>query len=154
MRWYYKVWTRLPEVYNGLFGRGVIGMSAAGHARFACLPPLLADDLASSLAFAPGERLIVEDAQAVVHPPRTFGDLLRRRIRIAGGVAQIEQTEGAPPSTARTRPSDLVSIVTREPRMAPGVLLFLAVAVIARLRSRHATRKQDLTWLRDESSRQ
>src|SRR6266704_2115555 len=33
VRWYYDVWMRLPEVRDGLFGRGVIGMSEAGHAR-------------------------------------------------------------------------------------------------------------------------
>ena len=154
VRWYYEVWTQLPEVRNGLFGRGAIGMTAAGHTRIACLPPLLADDLVSSLAFSPGERLIVEDAQTVVHTPRTFGDLLRRRVRIASGVAQVEWTDGAPPSTARTRPSDLMSMVAQEPRMAPRVILFLAVAIIARAQSRYVARRQDFTWLRDESSRQ
>jgi glycosyltransferase involved in cell wall biosynthesis len=154
VRWYYEVWTRLPEVRGGLFGRGVIGMNAAGHARVEGLPPLLADDLAASLAFAPGERIIVKDAQSLVHAPRTFGDLLRRRVRVATGVAQIERTEGAPPSTAKTRPSDLLSISAREPRMAPRVLLFLAVGIIARFQSRRATRKDNFLWLRDESSRQ
>jgi glycosyltransferase involved in cell wall biosynthesis len=154
VRWYYDVWTRLPEVRNGLFGRGVIGLSATGHARIATLPPLLADDLAASLAFDTGERLIVADASALVHPPRTLGDLLRRRVRADTGVAQVERTPGAPPSTARTRPSDLVSIITAQPRMAPRVAVFLAVAIIARARSRRATRKRDFsTWLRDESSR-
>ena len=154
VRWYYDVWERLPEVRNGLFGRGVIGVDAAGHARVANLPPLLADDLAASLAFSPDERLIVAEARAVVHVPRTLGDLLRRRVRAETGVAQVEQTEGAPPSTARTRPSDLVSIVVQEPRMAPRVFLFLIVAVIARSGNRRAMRKGDFTWLRDESSRQ
>jgi glycosyltransferase involved in cell wall biosynthesis len=155
VRWYYDIWARLPEVRNGLFGRGVIGMTEAGHARLASLPPLLADDLATSLAFAPDERLIVDEAQAVVHTPRTFGDLLRRRIRADSGVTQVEHTEGAPPSTARTRPSDLTSIISREPRMAPRVVVFLAVALIARAQSRRATRKNGYsTWLRDESSRQ
>jgi glycosyltransferase involved in cell wall biosynthesis len=152
--WYYDVWTRLPEVRKGLFGRGVIGISAAGYARVAELPPLLADDLALSLAFAPDERLIVNEARAVVHPPQNLGDLLRRRVRAETGVSQIERTRGAPPSSARTRPSDLMSIVAREPRMAPRVIVFLAVAVIARFRSRRATGKHDYsTWLRDESSR-
>ncbi len=154
VRWYYEVWVRLPEVRNGLFGRGVIGLSAAGHARVAGLPPVLADDLAASLAFAPEERLIVENARAMVHVPRTLSDLLRRRVRAETGVAQVERTEGAPPSTARTRPSDLVSIIAREPRMAPLVFFFLAVAIIARSRSRRAMRRRDFTWLRDESSRQ
>ena len=154
MRWYYDVWVRLPEVRSGLFGRGVIGVNAAGHARIADLPPLLADDLAASLAFAPEERLIVDEARAVVHVPRTIGDLLRRRVRAESGVTQVEQTEGAPRSTARTRPSDLLSIVAQEPWMAPRVFFFLAVAVIARSRSRRTMKKRDFTWLRDESSRQ
>ena len=98
-------------------------MNVAGHARIVGLPPLLADDLAASLAFTPDERLIVEEARAVVHVPRTIGDLLRRRVRAETGVTQVEQTEGAPASTARTQPSDLVSIITREPRMVPRILL-------------------------------
>ena len=58
VRWYYDVWARLPRC-AGLFGRGVIGLSEAGHARVASLPPLLADDLAASLVFGPDERVIV-----------------------------------------------------------------------------------------------
>ena len=63
VRWYYDVWLRLPEVRSGLFGRGVIGLSEAGHARVARLPPLLADDLAASLVFGPDERVIVPGAR-------------------------------------------------------------------------------------------
>ena len=85
VRWYYDVWARLPEVRSGLFGRGVIGVSEKGHERLASLPPLLADDLAASLVFAPDERVIVPGARVVVHPPRTAGDLLRRRVRATMG---------------------------------------------------------------------
>ena len=94
VRWYYDVWARLPEVRSGLFGRGVIALSEAGHARVASLPPLLADDLAASLVFGPDERVIVPGARVVVHVPRTAGDLLRRRVRAAMGVNQVEQAEG------------------------------------------------------------
>lgn len=154
VRWHYEVWTRLPEVRRGLFGRGVVAVSEVGYARIASLPPVFADDLAASLAFTPAERTIVTGAQVVVHPPRTFPDLLRVRIRAATGVAQVERTEGAPPSTARTRPADLLSIIRDSPRMAPQVVLFLAVAMLARLRARRTVRSADYsTWLRDESSR-
>lgn len=155
VRWYYQVWARLPEVQHGLFGRGVIAVSAAGYARIASLPPVLADDLAVSLLFSPAERAVVPGAQVIVHPPRTFADLLRRRVRATEGVAQIEQTAAAPDSNARTRPSDLLALACREPRLAPGVVLFLGVAVAARLRARRSVRRRDYsTWLRDESSRQ
>jgi hypothetical protein len=165
VRWYYDVWTRLPEVRQGLFGRGVIGVSELGHQRIAELPPVLADDLAASLAFAPAERIIVPAASVVVHPPRTFGDLMRRRVRAAVSVAQIEaaqdeavQVENGQPSqngAGRTSMSDLMAIARENAGMPPRVMLFLAIAVLARLRARRAVRRGDFsTWLRDESSRQ
>jgi Glycosyl transferase family 2 len=154
VRWYYDVWTLLPEVRRGLFGRGVIALGKPGQERLTSLPPLLADDLAASLSFAPHERSIVPGARVVLHMPRTFADLLRRRVRAAEGVAQIERAEQAPGSTARTRIPDLLAIVRREPRMAPQVALFLLVAVLARIRaSRTIARGDYSTWLRDESSR-
>ncbi|MCZ9337687.1 glycosyltransferase family 2 protein, partial [Streptomyces sp. TRM76130] len=81
VRAYYRVWQRLPAVREGLFGRGVIAVSEAGHARIAALPPLMADDLAASLAFTPRERLVVGAAEVVIRPPRTWADLIRRRVR-------------------------------------------------------------------------
>jgi exopolysaccharide biosynthesis WecB/TagA/CpsF family protein len=154
VRWHYDVWTRLPEVRRGLFGRGVVAVSEAGYARIADLPPVLADDLAASLSFSPDERVIAVHAQVVIHPPLAFTDLMRVRIRAAMGVAQVETTNGAPASTARTRPRDLLAIVRRRPRLAPKVSLFLAVALLARLGARRAVRKGNYSeWLRDESSR-
>ncbi|WP_207945063.1 glycosyltransferase [Actinomadura rubrisoli] len=153
VRSYYRVWTRLPEVRRGLFGRGVVGVTRDGHARLAALPGVIADDLASSLAFRAEERAIVDTARVVVHPPRTFGDLLRRRERAAAGVEQLEQAElDQPGGSARTSPSDLAGMVRRDPRLAPHVAVFMAVALIAR--SRQARRRGAPTaWQRDESSR-
>ncbi len=154
VRWYYEVWTRLPEVRRGLFGRGVIAVGEAGHARIISLPPLLADDLAASLAFTAAERVVVPRARVVVHPPRTLADLLRRRIRATQGVAQIERDAGAPDSTARTQLSDLVAMARGKPSLAPKIVVFLAVTVAARMRVRRVVRRGDYsTWLRDESSR-
>jgi hypothetical protein len=96
----------------------------------------------------------VSDARVVVHPPRTLGDLVRRRIRVSTGVTQIEHAESAPSSTARTRPADLLAIIRHAPRMAPRVMVFAAVTMLARLRARRAARRRDYsTWPRDESSR-
>jgi glycosyltransferase involved in cell wall biosynthesis len=154
VRRYYDVWTRLPEVRGGLFGRGVIAVSQAGHQRMGTLPRLLNDDGAVSFLFAPGERVIAPDAKVVVHPPRTLSDLLRRRVRVATGVTQIEHDASAPRSTARTRAADLVTMVKSEPHMALSVAIFAAVTFVARLRAGRAARQEDYsTWLRDESSR-
>ncbi|MFG2876408.1 glycosyltransferase [Streptomyces sp. NPDC048337] len=161
VRAYYGVWQLLPAVREGLFGRGVIGVSEAGHARIAALPPLMADDLAASQAFGPGERRVVGTARVVVHPPRTWSDLVRRRIRAATSSAEFERfqasrgdgTPGAPPS-ARTGTADLRALLRARPRLLPGVVVFVAAALAARRGSRKAIRNGDFsTWLRDESSR-
>jgi hypothetical protein len=139
----------------------VVGVSEAGHKRIASLPPLLGDDLAASLSFTPQERAIVPGTRVVVHPPRTIADLLRRRVRAAVVVTEIErvQAEGvrigaAPDLTARTRPTDLLAIARSGPGLAAKVAVFVAVAVIARARARRAVARGDFsTWLRDESSR-
>ncbi|MDX6432487.1 MAG: hypothetical protein QOE54_4853 [Streptosporangiaceae bacterium] len=161
VRVYYQVWQRLPAVRDGLFGRGVIAVSEAGHARIAALPPLMADDLAASLAFAPDERLVVGTAAVVIQPPRTWSDLIRRRIRAAVSTAQLEghqrpEAEAGPAvASARTSKADLRAMLRKQPRLFAGVVVFVAAAVIARRGARKAIRAQDFgTWLRDESSRQ
>jgi glycosyltransferase involved in cell wall biosynthesis len=154
VRWYYDIWTRLPEVRRGLFGRGVVGVSEAGYARLAALPPLLADDLAASLAFSPAERSVVPNARVTVHPPLTFAALLRVRTRAVMTVNQLESTKEAPRSTARTRLSDILALAQHDLRLAPRAVLFMAVALLARARARRmAARKDSEEWLRDESSR-
>lgn len=151
VRWYYQVWTRLPEVRRGLFGRGVIAVSEEGHRRLAELPPVIADDLASSLAFAPGERTIVAAARVTVHPPRTWGDLMRRRMRAAAGVDQLEQAGlQQAGGSARTGVKDLLGMARREPALIPPLAVFLTAAVLARFRARGGAAR---TWHRDESSR-
>lgn len=179
VRAYYRVWQLLPAVREGLFGRGVIAVTEPGHARIAALPPLMADDLAASLAFAPGERRVVETARVVVHPPRTWGDLIRRRVRAATSSAELERFQArqapapaqAPPGrpapaaptapsapsapSARTGTGDLRALLRAQPRLFPGVVVFVVAALAARRGSRKAIRAGDFsTWLRDESSRQ
>ncbi|MGW6847708.1 glycosyltransferase [Streptomyces virginiae] len=178
VRAYYRVWQRLPAVREGLFGRGVIAVTGPGHARLAALPPLMADDLAASLAFGPGERRVVEAARVVVRPPRTWSDLIRRRVRAATSSAEFERyqaarraeapgpvsvSERAPErapepvseQTARTGTADLRALLWARPALLPGVVVFVVAALAARRGSRKAIRDQDFsTWLRDESSRQ
>jgi hypothetical protein len=154
VRWYYSVWSRLPEVRRNLFGRGAIAVGAAGYERLERLPTLLADDLAASLCFAPYERRVTAAATVTVHPPRAFGDLLRRRIRAVEGVAQLERDGRAPSAPARTRVSDLRTMLRHEPYLTPQVALFLWVAVLARLGARRTIARGDYSaWRRDDSSR-
>lgn len=150
VRWYYDVWQRLPHVRDELYGRGVIALSEQGHGRLGPWGDVMADDLAVATAFGPDERAIVADAVVEIRPPRTYADLLRRRVRAMTGNARLAAGERpAARAQPRTGWRDLRRIVAAEPRLAPKALLFLGTAVVARLRARRA----DGTWLRDESSR-
>jgi glycosyltransferase involved in cell wall biosynthesis len=154
VRWYYDVWERLPGVREGVFGRGVIALSAEGHARVRALPDVMADDLAISSAFRPSERRIVDDAVSVVRPPRTWTDLLRRRVRAATSTHQLYSSVEDLPTDSRTTHTDLLRLAAQDPRLAFKLPVFLAVGALARARARRAVTTGDYTtWLRDESSR-
>jgi hypothetical protein len=154
VRAYYRVWEQLPNVQSSLFGRGVVAISAAGHGRARQLPNLMADDLVMSEAFAPAERAVVATAQVTVHPPRTLRDLVRRRIRVQAGNSQFERV-GSSPIQSRTNMRELFAIAQGSPLLALQVIVFVGVAVAARMTAYGRARagKSD-TWLRDESSRQ
>lgn len=153
VRLYYQVWQRLPQVRNGLFGRGAIAISELGHARVRLLPKVMSDDLAISEAFSDSERLVLVDALSLIHAPRTLGGLIRRRTRVAVGNAQVDRMSLRSVAT-KTRLADIIYIASSSPSRLPGVVVFLFVAVLARLRGLRAVARSDYsTWLRDEDSR-
>lgn len=153
VRAYYSVWEQLPNVQSSLFGRGVVAVSAAGYQRARQLRDVMADDLAMSEAFAPVERVVVQNARVTVHPPRTLRDLLRRRIRVRTGNVQFERV-GSQPIESGTRTRELLAIARQGPVTAIQVAVFVGVAVAARLTAYGRARIGNTdTWLRDESSR-
>lgn len=157
VRGYYRIWELLPGVGEGLYGRGVIALSAEGQERvehlIAGLPRVQSDDLAISESFAPGERRIVPDAVVSIRAPHTARDLIRRRVRVTTGNHQADRL-GLRRRTSQTSVRTLVRIARQEPRLVPHLAAFVSTALVARLLARGAIRRGDYTtWLRDESSR-
>jgi hypothetical protein len=153
VRWYYDVWEALPNVSNGLFGRGVLVLAERAQVRMARQPDLLNDDLVMSDAFAGHERRVVPEAVAVIRPPRNARDLIRRRVRVATGNVQASRA-GVRRASSRTAPRTLARMVLARPVLAPRMVVFVAVNAVARLAARRAVRAGDFTtWQRDESSR-
>ena len=140
VRWFYDVWQALPQVRSGLFGRGVIGVSRDGHERIRILPPSTSDDLVFSEAFAQSERVVVDTATVVVHPPRTLADLLRRRVRVILGNQEAD-TAGLRSSEAQTSVGGLVALARREPRLAPRLPVFVAVSLGGACHGRRRVRR-------------
>ena len=153
VRWYYDVWESLPQVESGLFGRGVVVLSEQAQARVAALPRMMSDDLGMSDSFSGDERRVVPGAVAVIHPPRTLRDLVRRRIRIATGNTQAARL-GVRRPASRTSTRTLLGLAVSRPGLGLRLPVFLGVHVAARLGARRAVRSGDFTtWQRDESSR-
>jgi glycosyltransferase involved in cell wall biosynthesis len=154
VRWYYDVWQELPHVRTGLFGRGTVALSREGHQRVRALPPRMSDDLIMSSAFAEGERGIVEEALVTIRPPRTWGDLVRRRTRAVAGTVEVYSSDDDLPTDSRTSVRDLVGLMRRRPVLALKMPVFLLVTVVSRrAAARAGDRGQANAWLRDESSR-
>lgn len=156
VRWYYDVWESIPGVQTGLFGRGAVALSREGHARLQDMPELLSDDLAVSSAFEEHERAVVSEAVVVVHPPRHWADLVRRRVRVVTGTRQAYEgtASGNLRIDSRTGSGDLLRVVRADPRLWLKVPVFLLTTLVARRRAARAVAAGDFTtWLRDESSR-
>ncbi len=153
VRAYYRVWEHLPEVSDGLFGRGVISVSRQGFERLRSMPAARSDDLAMHLAFGPDERRVVPGAAAEIRPPRTRADLFRRRVRALQGSRELQADGASAASRGGTSWSDLRAIVRRRPGLSVTVPVFLAYGLAARAKVRWG-RFDRTAWLRDESSRQ
>ena len=113
----------------------------------------MSDDLLMSGAFEPHQRRVVETARVVVHPPRSLADLLRRRVRVVTGNAELDGLTLRRPDD-RTSAAVLLATVLAQPRLLPHLPLFVVVTLVARTRASTAVSRGDFsTWLRDESSR-
>ena len=151
--WYYDVWERLPQVKTGLFGRGVVVISETAHRRLAGLPRVMSDDLLMSEAFKAHERSVIDDAAVIIRPPRTLRDLVRRRMRVATGNAEMDG-RNLREAESRTTASTLLTMIRCSPQLIGKVLVFLIVTGIARIGAQRRIRAGDFkTWLRDDSSR-
>lgn len=156
VRGYFAVNQRLPAFRDGLFGRGMIALSATGRARFDAFPPQIADDLFIDSQFLDGEKAEASDVEVVVETPFTTRDLLRRLIRVRRGNAQLRAAAAAGQLPVRIRPSDrwawLREVVVREPRLMPAAIPYLGLTVTAAFLARRPA-KAGQEWGRDESTR-
>lgn len=157
VRWWYQVWQQLPGVQQELYGRGVIAVDEEGHARlngFQDWPEVVSDDVHISMSFAVNERVVAPDASVVIHPPKTYRDLFRRRTRAITANAHLSDV----PSGPRVRGSGasagfFMRLLKQHPTLAPAVVTFVATAFLSRLRGAVELRRGTTVWHRDESSR-
>ncbi|SCG68630.1 glycosyltransferase [Micromonospora inositola] len=157
VRAYFGIHRHLPVFRDGLFGRGVIGLSEAGRGRFDRFPALVADDLFLDSLFGAAEKWQVESVSSRVATPRRTRDLVRRLSRVRGGNAAMRAAadRGQVGATVRraARLSWLRDVVLPRPWLAPAALCYVAITVLAALSAR-GDRNGAAGWARDDSSRQ
>lgn len=179
VRAYYAVNARMPAYRGALFGRGVIALSAAGRARFAAFPDVLADDLFLDSLFTAAEKHEVAAVAATIATPRRTRDLVARLVRVRSANAALRSTGPAPvadpdggpaagPTTAAgsagptraagsVRPaarwSWLRDVVLPRPWLAPAAVGYVAITLLAAARARRSPATAD-RWGRDGSSRE
>ncbi|MFF3854053.1 glycosyltransferase [Micromonospora sp. NPDC002575] len=148
VRAYYAINTRLPIFADALFGRGVLGVSAAGRERFDRFPAEIADDLFLDSRFASAEKREVSAVASVVQTPRTLRDLVRTLARVRAGNAMLRASH---PGIRPSAPSSwLRDVVLPRPWLAPAAVVYVAVTLAAALRARRHPRG---AWGRDASTR-
>jgi Glycosyl transferase family 2 len=153
VRRYFRARSRVPAVMGSLWGAGVYGLSAAGRARFAQYPDVVADDLFVDQQFRREEIEIVDGPPAVVTVPRRTADLLRILRRSYQGNAEnrdLPASTAPRTSTTFSAVRDLARLALAEPGRAVDVATYAALAVAARLTLAITS---PTAWERDSSSR-
>ena len=154
VRAYFSINEKLPAFADGLFGRGMIALSAEGRSRFDTFPELIADDLFLDSLFSADEKGTATAVEVVIEAPVTVGDLMRRLVRVRRGNAQMRAAAEAGEVVAPVRSSDRrawLRIVAREFRLVPAAVPYAAITLIASWRARRSASSSD--WGRDDSTR-
>jgi glycosyltransferase involved in cell wall biosynthesis len=156
VRAYYRVWTRLPYVREGMVGVGVYALSEKGRQRFGKFPEVIADDGYVRMLFSPSERIRVDDAPVRVYAPEVFSDLVRIKTRSRLGRYELRQRFPhlvAKERTAKSYRHAIWKIVVR-PWLWPAATVYAGVAVQSRRRAGKQLASIDsYVWERDQSSR-
>ncbi len=155
VRAYYAVNTRLPVFDEGLFGRGVITLTAEARGRFVEFPAMVADDLFLDAQFTDAEKFVTPEVEIVVDAPFTTRDLLRRLVRVRRGNAQLRAAASAGDVVASVRPSQRwtwLRVTAGHPTLWPSAV---AYAIITTIAGQCARRSRDgvEAWGHDTSTR-
>lgn len=156
VRSYYRVWSRLPYLSDAPVGNGVYALSAAGRARFARFPALIADDLFVQRQFAPSERCALSDHHFLVQTPKGIRQLLAVRTRAYYGSLQLEHELGGAlgAASASAAPGRAVARAVRRPSDLVDVVVYAVLSALAARRAQRRWRRGSTSaWDRDDSTR-
>lgn len=156
VRAYYRFWTALPYIQEGMIAAGAYALGREGRARFKDFPDVIADDGYVRLLFEPHERVQVSDAVSEVFAPLALRDLLKIKTRSRLGVLQLRQKypELADREAKTKRYRHALLEVAARPSLYLSALPYVYVAIASWLRAqRQMNESGRYVWERDDSSR-
>lgn len=151
VRSYYRARLRIPRYKLAMWGAGVYGLNAEGHARFGTFPRITGDDLFVDTRFGADEKEVVPTDPAVVKTPTGLKSLLAIKRRSHRGAIELSvgELKGGTPGRHSSVGTVLDVVRTvRGPTSALDAAVYLGIALAARRRPRSAP-----GWERDDSSR-
>ncbi|MFF0816095.1 glycosyltransferase [Rhodococcus sp. NPDC003318] len=156
VRHYVAISSQLPVYRDGLFGRGMIALSADGRARFGRFPDMVADDLFLDAQFGAAEKIQVERVHTVVAAPRSTRALVRRLVRVRRGNSAMRAASRAGIVSARVRDADrfawLRDVVVPDPRLVGAAVSYVVISTLAAVLARREP-DSSTAWGRDDSTR-
>lgn len=154
VRAYYAVWQQVMRGRRGYVGAGVYALSEKGRRKFGRFPNLLADDLFVRNIFAPHERIIVDTQPTTVHCPWTLRAVLKRRVRIVVGNAQVldHPEYGALPGSVEKKVAWWRTI-SRSPSMLLAAGVYALVNAVAYVLVHWGRRNTVIDWGQDCTTR-
>lgn len=130
-------------------GSGAIAVARVGRERFAGWPDVLADDFFLDTRFADHEKARCPDARVVVAAPARLSDLVRRKVRVQAGNAEVRRRHPTPFVPAST---SVAALARQHPGRSLDLALFAAVSTWVRLvLAVRDARGITTTWQRDAS---
>lgn len=153
VRAFYRTYSRLPYITEGLVGSGCYAVNSSGRQRWKEFPDVIADDLFVQGTFAASERLVLDDVYCLSYAPRNVRALLQVRTRTYQGNRQLERSGemGVMKGSSYRTVKRLFATAIKDPLSLPDYTVYLAITIIARIRSRRYS--DDGPWLKDESTR-
>ncbi|MBL4811414.1 MAG: glycosyltransferase [Rhodobacteraceae bacterium] len=132
-RAYARLWRRVPFMRAGVPGCGLFAVNAAGRARWAAFPQIIADDTYVRLQFAPDERIGLPASYNWPIAP-SFAALVRVRQRQDAGVREVAQKYPALMANEDKPGPDAGGLLRLAAPDPIGFAVYSAVAVATRLR--------------------
>jgi glycosyltransferase involved in cell wall biosynthesis len=153
---FYRFWTSLSYVKEGMMAAGVYSVNAAGKSRLGRLPRVIADDGYVRMLFNDAERVEVAGAISTVLAPVTLTDLVKIRTRSRLGWYELQsrfpQLFTREVGKRKYLRAWIASLIV--PTRWPAACVYLYVNIVSRARAKKQAKNfSAYTWERDDGSR-